>query len=269
MPDLIAAYGWPLLLAMAAASLVIGFSKTSFGGVAAISVAVFALAMPAKESTATVLLLLIVGDLIAVSRYRTVSWSLLVRLVPSVLPGLALGALFMNVVDDVTMRRTIGSLLLVMVALQLWQRRPRRCAAPAGDVAAPRPTDSSPAPPTGAPPRWGRAIATGVAAGFATMTANAAGPVMALYFLAAKVDKARFIGTNAWFFFLINLSKTPFTTALGLYSPTNLLLAAALIPAVLAGAAVGIWVIGRVTQRQFEFVTIAASAVASLVLLIR
>ena len=310
MPDLIAVFSWPMLLAMAGAALVIGFSKTSFGGIAAIAVAVFALTMPAKESTATVLLLLLVGDVIAVSRYRTVSWSLLVRLIPSVLPGLALGALFMTVVDDVTMRRTIGGLLLVMVAIQLWQRRPRRVNPPAATAhgtssepevspagapeTAPREggspsgtpgvssagssteilAEDPPAPTERAvtavqPPRWGRAIVTGVAAGFATMTANAAGPVMALYFLAARVDKARFIGTNAWFFFLVNLSKTPFTTALGLYSPTNLLLVAALIPAVLAGAAVGMWVIGRVTQRQFELVTIGASAIASLALLLR
>ena len=87
-------------------------------------------------------------------------------------------------------------------------------------------------------------VATGAAAGFATMTANAAGPVMALYFLAARVDKARFIGTNAWFFFLINLSKTPFTTGLGLYSPVNLFLVATLIPAVLLGTVAGVWVIG-------------------------
>lgn len=46
MPDLIALYGWPMLLAMAAAAVVIGFSKTSFGGIAALSVAVFALARP-------------------------------------------------------------------------------------------------------------------------------------------------------------------------------------------------------------------------------
>lgn len=265
VPDLIATYGWPLLVAMAVAALIIGFSKTSFGGIAAISVAVFALGMPAKESTATVLLLLLVGDLVAVSRYRTVSWSLLLRLVPSVLPGLVVGAAFMNVVDDVTMRRTIGGLLLVMVLLQLWQRRPRQSAA-AQSPAAP---ESGEGPAPIAAPQWGRAVATGAAAGFATMTANAAGPVMALYFLAARVDKARFIGTNAWFFFLINLSKTPFTTGLGLYSPVNLFLVATLIPAVLLGTVAGVWVIGKVTQRQFEIVTIAASAIASAVLLVR
>ncbi len=252
MPDLIALYGWPLLLAMAAASVVIGFSKTSFGGIAAISVAVFALAMPAKESTATVLLLLIVGDLIAIARYRNVSWRLLWKLVPSVIPGLLLGALFMNFVDDTVMRRTIGALLLVMVIIQLWQR-------------VRRPAEAAP----NTDPDWVRASATGTAAGFTTMTANAAGPVMALYFLATRIDKARFIGTNAWFFALINVSKVPLAASLGLFTVEGLVLDLAMVPAVLLGAWIGTWVIGRVTQRQFEVVTIVASAVSAATLLLR
>ena len=252
MPDLIALYGWPLLVAMAAASVVIGFSKTSFGGIAAISVAVFALAMPAKESTATVLLLLIVGDLIAIARYRTVSWRLLGKLVPSVLPGLLLGALLMNVVSDLVMRRTIGGLLLVMVAIQLWQRRPGASRRPeAGE------------------PNWLRASATGTAAGFATMTANAAGPVMALYFLAARIDKVRFIGTNAFFFAIINLTKVPLAAGIGLFTPHGLFLDLVMIPAVLLGAWIGTSVVNRVTQRQFEVVTIVASAVSAASLLVR
>lgn len=251
MPDLIALYGWPMLLAMAAAAVVIGFSKTSFGGIAALSVAVFALAMPAKESTATVVLLLIVGDLIAIARYRTVSWRLLWKLVPSVIPGLLLGALFMSFIDDTIMRRTIGALLLVMVLLQLWQRIRRSEAAPNTD------------------PHWGRASVTGTAAGFATMTANAAGPVMALYFLAARIDKSRFIGTNAWFFALINVSKVPLAASLGLFTVEGIVLDLFLVPAVLLGAWLGTWIIGRVTQRQFEVVTIVASAVSAATLLLR
>ena len=253
MPDLVALYGWPLLLAMAAASVVIGFSKTSFGGIAAISVAVFALAMPAKESTATVLLLLIVGDLIAIARYRTVSWRLLWKLVPSVIPGLLLGALFMNFVDDLTMRRTIGALLLVMVTIQVWQRFAR----PSVDVS------------PNTDPHWVRASLTGTAAGFTTMTANAAGPVMALYFLAARIDKARFIGTNSSFFALINLSKVPLAASLGLFTVEGLALDLVMIPAVLLGAALGALVIKHVTQRQFEVVTMVASAVSAASLLLR
>lgn len=246
-------YGWPTLLALALAAVVIGFSKTSFGGIAALSVAMFALVMPAKESTATVLLLLIVGDLVAVLRYRKVSWRLLLRLLPGVVPGLLLGALFMSWVDDLTMRRTIGALLLLMVLLQLWQRR-TSAAAEAPSAPARRP--------------W-VAAATGAAAGFTTMTANAAGPVMALYFLAQRIDKLRFIGTNAWFFAIINLTKVPLAGSLGLFTPTGLLLDLLLVPAVLLGAWVGTLVIGKVSQAQFELVTLLASAASALVLLIR
>ena len=110
---------------------------------------------------------------------------------------------------------------------------------------------------------------TGTAAGFTTMTANAAGPVMALYFLAARIDKARFIGTNAWFFALVNLSKVPLAASLGLFTVEGLVLDLALVPAVLLGAWLGTWVIGRVSQRQFEVVTMAASAISAASLLLR
>ncbi len=101
------------------------------------------------------------------------------------------------------------------------------------------------------------------------MTANAAGPVMALYFLAARIDKDRFIGTNAWFFALVNLSKVPLAASLGLFTPQGLCLDLAMIPAVLLGAWLGTWVIGKVTQRQFEVVTMVASAVSAASLLLR
>lgn len=250
MPDLVALYGWPMLALLAAAAAVVGFSKTSFGGAGALAVAAFALAVPARESTATVLILLIVGDVVAVWRYRTVQWSLLRRLLPSVLPGLLLGAVFINLVDDHTMRRAIGVLLLGMVALRVWQRR--------------RPT-----PPPDTAPRLVRTVSTGVLAGFTTMTANAAAPVMALYFVAARIEKSRFIGTNAWYFLIVNLCKVPLTAGLGLFTPHGLFLDLVLVPAVLLGAALGAWVVGRVSQRSFENVTLAASALAATSLLLR
>lgn len=239
-----------MLLALAAASIVIGISKTAFGGIAAISVAVFALAVPARESTATVLLLLILADIVAVSRYRKVSVKLLLRLIPGVLPGLILGAVFIRFVDDSIMKRAIGALLLITVLLQLWRRR--------------HPIEDQPA----GPPHWAQAGATGVAAGFTTMTANAAGPVMALYFLAARIDKARFIGTNAWFFFLINLTKVPLAASLNLFTAAGLMLDLVMVPFVLLGTVIGVWLIKQVSQQTFEKVTLVGSAIASLSLLI-
>ena len=92
---------------------------------------------------------------------------------------------------------------------------------------------------------------------------------MALYLLANRIDKKRFIGTNAWFFGAINLAKTPLSGALGLFTPQVLWVWVAMVPAVLIGAWIGRLVIGRVDQRQFENVTLAAAALSSVVILLR
>lgn len=257
MPAELAAFSVGALALMALGGVLIGFSKTSFGGIGAVAAVMFAMTMPAKESTAAVLLLLLVGDVIGITLYgRHASWRLILRLVPTVVVGLLIGAAFMRFIDDVVMRRTIGVLLLASVALQVVQRIRARGEAPEQQSAA-----------TG-PNRWAAGTA-GIAAGFTTMTANAAGPIMALYFLACRIDKKRFIGTNAWFFGVINLAKTPLSGALGLFTPQVLWVWLAMVPAVLLGAVLGRAIIGRVSQRQFESVTLAASAFASLVILLR
>ncbi len=109
------------LALMALAAAIIGYSKTALGGLAVIAVAIFATVLPARESTAAILAILIVGDVIACWHYRhDADWSLIKRLLPAVLPGLVVGALFLRVVDDSTLRRSIGAVLLLLVLLQLW-----------------------------------------------------------------------------------------------------------------------------------------------------
>lgn len=240
-------------LIVALAAVVIGIAKTSVGGFGALAVAAFALVMPAKESTAAVLLLLIIGDVIAVARYRShANWALLRRLLPSVLPGVALGAAFMALVDDLLLKRSIGVILAVCVGLQLWSRRQR-----------PNPSER-----TATHPHPVASVATGVAAGFTTMCANAAGPVMTLYLLAARIDKRAFVGTNAWFFLLVNLSKTPFSAGLGLFPATTVRLTLVLAPFVLVGAWIGTRIVHRVSQSQFDTLALVASVVATVSLIV-
>lgn len=241
--------GWALL-AVALAAVVVGIGKTSFGGLGTIAVAVFALFIPARESTATLLLLLIVGDVVAIIRYRAhVDRPMLKDLLPAVLPGIALGAVFVWWVDDLTLKRTIGVLLVISVVLQVVLARRR---------------------PSDAPSRLPRSAAwgTGAAAGFTTMTANAGGPPMALYLLASKVDKHRFVGTNAWFFFLVNVAKVPFSAGLGLFHASNLLLVACLAPAVLVGTWIGTHVHRRVSQRTFNGLTLFLTGLSAVLLIV-
>ncbi len=46
--------------------------------------------------------------------------------------------------------------------------------------------------------------------------------ITSMYFLACKFSVKTFLGTTAWFFFLVNLSKLPFTISLGLIQPQHL-----------------------------------------------
>ena len=72
------------------------------------------------------------------------------------------------------------------------------------------------------------------------MMANAAGPIMAIYLLAMRMDKKDFIGTTAWFFFILNLSKTPFSGNLDLINADTLTTNLVLVPVILAGGGVGV-----------------------------
>ena len=106
----------------------------------------------------------------------------------------------------------------------------------------------------------------GVAAGFATTVANAAGPVMSLYLLSQKLTKEEFVAMGAWFFFAINLTKLPIYAWHGLLTPTSLAFDALLLPAVVAGAVVGRWVVHRIPQRAFEIAVITLTAISTLLL---
>ena len=239
------------LVLLGVAALLVGFAKTAIGGVGSVAVAIFALVLPTRESTAAILLLLLVGDVVAVWHYRRdADWRLIRRLVPAVLPGLALGAVFLAWVDDTTLRRTIGVLLLALAALQL--------------VLAWRSTDTSR---VGSSPA--AAIATGGAAGFATMTANAAGAVMTLYLVAQGVEKRRFLGTSALFFFGVNLCKLPFSVGLGLFDADTLERTALLVPFVLAGTWVGLHTARRLSQSRFDQAVLVATVVSAVALVVR
>ena len=244
MPDVSTA-GW---VALAVAAFVVGLAKTSIGSAASLSVALFAVVLPARQSTGTLLPLLMVGDVLAVTTYRQhANWSLLRRLLPWVALGLPLGALFVAAVADTTMRRSIAVLLLLLLGLQvLTQRR----------------TDEPPREHSAALP-----AGVGVAAGFCTMVANAAGSVMAQYLLLMRAPKLAFLGTSAWFFLVVNLAKLPFTGALGLVSGSLLLLDLTLSPLVLVGGYVGRHIARRLQQHHFEAWTIGLTAVSCLALL--
>ena len=270
----LAAWQWVLL---GLAALLVGFAKTAIGGAASISVVAFAAVLPARQSTGILLPLLICGDVMAVSIYRRhANWPLLLRLFPWVGAGLCVGTAFVKYVDDSVMRHTIGAILLVIVVLQLNTRRraaANRKAVPDEDApaehAATAASPRTPRTPQRPKRRRGLAGTAGVLAGFATMVANAAGPIMTVYLFLSGTEMLAFLGTSAWFFFVINIVKLPFSAALGLLAPASLRLDLMLAPAVVAGGIIGALTVRRLRPHQFElWATLLAAVSAAFLLLI-
>ena len=102
---------------------------------------------------------------------------------------------------------------------------------------------------------------------WATMMANAAGPVMIIYLLAMRLPKFHFVGTSAWFFFIVNWLKVPFQARLELMTWDTARLDLMMLPAIAVGAAIGIFVLKRIPQKAFNIVVQVLSAAAAVKLL--
>ena len=264
---------WILLMVVAA---LCGIAKTALPGAATIAVALCTMVLPAKESTGAILLMLMTGDLLAVWSYRRdADFRMLRRLVPAVLGGVGAGALFLHLASNDSTRRLIGAVLLLLVAITLAQRRSAsrapddasaaRAPSPPAPTPAAREEPGAPAAPA-AGSRSARLIYGGLA-GFTTMVANAGGPVTSMYFLACRYPVKAFLGTTAWFFFLVNLVKLPLSVSAGLVNPATLTLGALCAPIVIVSALAGRRLADRMDQRVFEPIIIVLTIVSALPLL--
>jgi hypothetical protein len=249
---------WQWALVVLGAFLV-GVAKTGIAGFGILFVAVFANVLPARQATGFVLPLLIFGDLVAVASYRRhAAWRHLWRLFPWTALGVILGSLALGQLNDAATRRLIGGIVVAMFLLHVWRKWSGSAKAAEAGRTVPEPDGWA-----ATAPAW-FAITAGVLAGFTTLVANAAGPVMILYLLAMRLPKMEFLGTGAVFFLCLNLFKVPFMAGLGMITPTSLLTNLLLAPAVLAGALAGRWIIQRINQQWFELTALVLTFAAGL-----
>jgi len=230
-------------------AIFVGVAKTGVPGFGILVVPLMVFTVgDARASAGWLLPILCAADLFAVAYYRRHAQARrLFELALWVGLGMAGGWLALRLRDPV-LRPLVGGIILLMVAVHLWRKRQAERPVPSG---------------------WHHGAPYGVAAGFATTVANAAGPVMSLYLLSQRLPKDEFIATGAWFFFLINLSKVPLYAHLGMISRTSLIFNACLLPAVATGALLGRTVIRRLPQWVFERVVLGLTAVAALLLFLK
>jgi len=245
---------WQWALIFSAAFLT-GLSKTGITGLGILAVAIAASVLPARESVGAMLLTLICGDIFAVAFYRrSADWSQLLRLFPWAAAGVVSGALTLYVgkIDNDGAKRLIGVILLVLIVGDFARRRMQK--GPEEPV------------PGVLKNKWAAGLA-GMAAGFTTMVANAAGPVMTLYLLAEKLPKLAFLGTTAWFFLVLNLFKVPFSIGLGMITWESAGISLRMVPFIVLGALTGRWVVRYIDERRFVQIALVLTLVAAVKLL--
>ncbi len=243
------------------ATLFIGFSKTGMPGAGIIVVPLLAEALGARRSVGTMLPLLIFSDLFAVAWYRRhAKWDRILGLIPWVAVGMAAGVLALKALGEAhgpqdRMNQLIGILVLLMLGLRLAQNRM------GGRIT---------------PHSRGAVAVVGAGAGFTTTASNAAGPIMAIYMQAMELPKTEFMGTTAWFFFLVNVAKLPLFIALSYANPANPLVDAdtirtcvALAPFAALGAVLGRRLLPWIPQRAFDGAVQALAALAAARLILR
>lgn len=239
------------------AAFIIGMSKTGLPGGALIAVPMLATVFDGRMIAGGTLPILLVADVFAVSWYRAhARWDVLKDLSVWIGLGYVAGITFFVAVGSAPdlIARTVGAIVLLIVFLQIvrmWRSTPtadatRLTAATHGSVA-----------------------------GFTTFVANAAGPVVNTYLLRRNLPKAELIGTSAWLYLLVNLSKIPLYVALGrwtdggqFFTAESLLFALAVIPGVFVGALAGRVLFRVVSQSAFTVAVIVLSALGAIRLVI-
>jgi uncharacterized membrane protein YfcA len=233
---------------LSVSALLIGMSKTGLSGVGIMVVPLLASAFGGRPSVGLLLPILILADLFAVTWYhRHAEWKHILRLLPWAITGIAFGTMVGKSLSEITFNRLLAAIVILGISILVWQDlRARKMKIPQS--------------------RW-FAAGLGLMGGFATMIGNAAGPVMALYLLSMRLPKNNFIGTGAWFFFIVNLTKVPLHIwSWQTINTESFLLDLLMIPAITAGAFLGIWLVGFFPEKIYRVFIILSTLFSAILL---
>jgi len=227
------------------AAFTVGFAKAGISGATMLIIPVLASVFGGKDSTGILLPMLIVGDVFAILYYhRSAQWRDVAKPLPWALIGVVLGGLVGRYISDAVFVRLIGLIVLSCLGLLLYsEKKGQNLKVPDG--------------------AWFY-ILIGIVSGFASMIGNAANPIFSVYLLALGFKKNNFMGTNAWFFFIINLSKMPFQ----IFAWQNIdiktaFVAMLMIPIIAAGALTGVFILKKINEKYFRYVIIVMTAIAA------
>ncbi|HEX8521621.1 MAG TPA: sulfite exporter TauE/SafE family protein [Tepidisphaeraceae bacterium] len=238
----------------ALAILILGISKTGFGGggIGILSMPLLIMAMPAARAVAILGILLVLVDLVANLHYLgEYEWPVLKWLLPGAVIGVAIGIWIYFTLQrggdprlfDRKLNFIIGMICLAVVAMQVWRML--------GFNIATLPTGPK------------SSICIGCVAGAASAIAHAAGPIVSLYVLQERLEKRRLVGTLLMYTLLINSVKLVMYIAVSLVTLATLRDSLWMIPILPLGTVLGAWMNRKLPEKPFLVIMYTAAAVAS------
>jgi uncharacterized protein len=224
----------PSFIAVASLAIfLVGLAKGGFTGMGAVGMPVLVLVMEPVPAAAMMLPILIVQDVVGVWAFRK-DWDrdLILWMLPGALIGIIVGWWFSASVDPVAVKGMVGAIALAFGLNRLaegygWGLH---------------------VPPT--LPHWPGVI-FGALSGFTSHIAHAGGPPYQIWALTRVLSRARYAGTSAILFAVVNWAKVPAYAALGQFTAANLKLSLMFMPVAIAATVAGVALVKHVSPRRF------------------
>ena len=236
------------MLVMVIVGILVGMAKTGIHGAGMVAVPLLAIGFGGRTSSGIMLPILILGDLMAVYHYhRYAQWKYLNRVLPFAFLGVLLGAYVGIFIDDAVFRQVMASIIFLSTGIMVFNERYQSQMISQN---------------------WLLIVVLGIAAGFTTMVGNLAGSVMAIYLLSLNLLKNQFIGTAAWFFLIINLTKVPFHVySWETITWSSLFLDLLVLPFIAFGSFLGSQIVKRIPELIYRRFIIFMTILAALIMM--
>ncbi len=231
-------------------ALMMGVTKAGFGGGTGLIVTpLLAQIMPAKEAVGLMLPLLLATDIFSLFHYWG-KWDKrnVLGLLPGALVGILIGSVLLGVMTDFYLKKAIGVIACAFALVQFFRSYIAR-------------KDSV------FKAKYWHGMVAGTATGTISTLAHIGGVITSMYLLPQKLRNQTYVGTTTAIYFLINTSKLFPYVYLKMFTADSLKYDAMLIPMILVGVIVGVFLNKRVSSALFSKIILVLVLAAGLKLL--
>lgn len=245
------------VIILAASALLIGIGKTSVPFFTMAGLLLMPLGFSVSASVPLVLLLYIPADIIAVIIYRRFRcFRVILPVIPFLTSGILLASLVAKQLPEKLYAIILGSLLLAVTIYNISAELTNffKLKKESGQFF------------------WLRCALFGIISGFSSMLGNVGGPFIFLYLLSFALDRWQTVAAIVWIFTIANQIKLLFhilyqhTISAAVLSIPFVVVA---LPAVAIGGLLGITLLGKINEKIFRIILLAASLWGGVSLIIR